>query len=180
LIGDSTAKVESGSVLVARAGETMDEIVQAVRRVTDIMGEISAASDEQSQGIEQVSRAVGQMDEVTQQNAALVEQAAAAAASLEEQTRKLKDVVSHWQVSSDAPSSDPRARLEPRVVARPHANSAIKVAARPNVAANRAVNKLIATPASAASANASAPATPVAKAPATKLAVAASGDWETF
>ena len=115
LIGDSTAKVESGSVLVARAGETMDEIVQAVRRVTDIMGEISAASDEQSQGIEQVSRAVGQMDEVTQQNAALVEEAAAAAASLEEQTRKLKDVVSHWQVSSDAPSSDPRARLEPKV-----------------------------------------------------------------
>ena len=180
LIGDSTAKVESGSVLVARAGETMNEIVQAVRRVTDIMGEISAASDEQSQGIEQVSRAVGQMDEVTQQNAALVEQAAAAAASLEEQTRKLKDVVGHWQVSSDVSSSDPRARIEPRVVARAHASSAIKVAARPNVAANRAVNKLIATPASAASANASAPATPVAKAPATKLAVAASGDWETF
>jgi methyl-accepting chemotaxis protein len=180
LIGDSTAKVESGSVLVARAGETMDEIVQAVRRVTDIMGEISAASDEQSQGIEQVSRAVGQMDEVTQQNAALVEQAAAAAASLEEQTRKLKDVVSHWQVSSDASSSDPRARLEPKVITRTHASPAIKVAARPNVAANRAVNKLIASPAPAASVNASAPATPVAKAPATKLAVAASGDWETF
>jgi methyl-accepting chemotaxis protein I, serine sensor receptor len=123
------------------------------------------------------------MDEVTQQNAALVEQAAAAAASLEEQTRKLKDVVSHWQVSSDAPSSDPRARLEPRVVARTHASPAIKVAARPNVAANRAVNKLIASPAPAASASASAPAAavkPVAKAPATKLAVAASGDWETF
>ncbi|MEA3116468.1 MAG: methyl-accepting chemotaxis protein serine sensor receptor [Caballeronia sp.] len=183
LIGDSTAKVESGSVLVARAGETMGEIVQAVRRVTDIMGEISAASDEQSQGIEQVSRAVGQMDEVTQQNAALVEQAAAAAASLEEQTRKLKDVVSHWQVSSDASSGDPRARLEPKVVTRAHASPAIKVAARPNVVANRAVNKLIASPAPAASANASAPAapaTPVAKAPATKLAVAASGDWETL
>ncbi|HMC43837.1 MAG TPA: methyl-accepting chemotaxis protein, partial [Caballeronia sp.] len=151
-------------------------------RVTDIMGEISAASDEQSQGIEQVSRAVGQMDEVTQQNAALVEQAAAAAASLEEQTRKLKDVVGHWQVSSDVSSSDPRARIEPRVVARAHASSAIKVAARPNVAANRAVNKLIASPAPAASAPAApaAPAKSVAKAPATKLAVAASGDWETF
>ncbi|EGD01190.1 methyl-accepting chemotaxis sensory transducer, partial [Burkholderia sp. TJI49] len=71
LIGDSADKVESGSALVARAGSTMDEIVQAVRRVTDIMGEISAASDEQSTGIEQVNRAVGQMDAVTQQNAAL-------------------------------------------------------------------------------------------------------------
>ncbi len=71
----------------------MGEIVQAVRRVTDIMGEISAASDEQSDGIEQVNRAVTQMDSVTQQNAALVEQAAAAAASLEDQTRQLQAVV---------------------------------------------------------------------------------------
>ena len=77
----------------------MDEIVQAVRRVTDIMGEISAASDEQSTGIEQVNRAVGQMDSVTQQNAALVEQAAAAAASLEEQTRQMKAIVSGWRVA---------------------------------------------------------------------------------
>ncbi|WP_175958272.1 methyl-accepting chemotaxis protein [Burkholderia sp. BCC0405] len=99
LIGDSAEKVESGSALVARAGSTMDEIVQAVRRVTDIMGEISAASDEQSTGIEQVNRAVGQMDSVTQQNAALVEQAAAAAASLEEQTRQMKAIVSGWRVS---------------------------------------------------------------------------------
>jgi hypothetical protein len=122
------------------------------------------------------------MDEVTQQNAALVEQAAAAAASLEEQTRKLKDVVGHWQVSSDTPSSDQRARIEPTVAIRPRETPAIKVAARPNVAANRAVNKLIASPASAASASASAPAAakPAAKAPAAKLAVAAAGDWETF
>ncbi|ABB06962.1 methyl-accepting chemotaxis protein [Burkholderia lata] len=98
LIGDSAEKVESGSALVSRAGSTMDEIVQAVRRVTDIMGEISAASDEQSTGIEQVNRAVGQMDSVTQQNAALVEQAAAAAASLEEQTRQMKTIVSGWRV----------------------------------------------------------------------------------
>jgi methyl-accepting chemotaxis protein len=187
LIGDSTAKVESGSVLVTRAGKTMDEIVQAVRRVTDIMGEISAASDEQSQGIEQVSRAVGQMDEVTQQNAALVEEAAAAAASLEEQTRKLKDVVGHWQVSSDAPSGEPRARIEPSVGGAARANPAIKVAARPNVAANRAVNRLSSelrskldsakSPAPASSPEA---ATPAANAPAAKLAVAAAGDWETF
>ncbi|KAG8151379.1 methyl-accepting chemotaxis protein [Burkholderia catarinensis] len=99
LIGDSAGKVDSGSALVARAGSTMDEIVQAVRRVTDIMGEISAASEEQSTGIEQVNRAVGQMDSVTQQNAALVEQAAAAAASLEEQTRQMKAIVSGWRVA---------------------------------------------------------------------------------
>jgi methyl-accepting chemotaxis protein-1 (serine sensor receptor) len=98
LIGDSADKVQSGSTLVSRAGSTMDEIVLAVRRVTDIMGEISAASEEQSTGIEQVNRAVTQMDDVTQQNAALVEQAAAAAASLEEQTRQLKAVVSAWRV----------------------------------------------------------------------------------
>ncbi|KXU89647.1 chemotaxis protein [Paraburkholderia monticola] len=99
LIGDSADKVKSGSELVGRAGTTMDEIVQAVRRVTDIMGEISAASEEQSGGIEQVNRAVVQMDSVTQQNAALVEQAAAAAASLEDQTRQLQSVLSGWKVA---------------------------------------------------------------------------------
>jgi methyl-accepting chemotaxis protein len=99
LIGDSSDKVHSGSELVARAGTTMDEIVQAVRRVTDIMGEISAASEEQSGGIEQVNRAVVQMDSVTQQNAALVEQAAAAAASLEDQTHQLQAVLNGWKVT---------------------------------------------------------------------------------
>ena len=178
LIGDSTAKVESGSQLVARAGTTMDEIVQAVRRVTDIMGEISAASDEQSQGIEQVSRAVGQMDEVTQQNAALVEEAAAAAASLEEQTRKLKDVVGHWQVSGDTAQPG---RVEPSVATSSNANRAIapiKVVSRPNVAANRAVNKVDAKVDAKVMAEATAAekAQPSAKAP--KLAAA--GDWETF
>ena len=78
LIGDTVARVDNGTTLVGRAGQTMEEIVQAVKRVTDIMGEISAASAEQSSGIEQVNRAVAQMDEVTQQNAALVEEAAAA------------------------------------------------------------------------------------------------------
>ncbi|KVL27820.1 chemotaxis protein [Burkholderia territorii] len=113
LIGDSAEKVESGSALVARAGSTMDEIVQAVRRVTDIMGEISAASDEQSTGIEQVNRAVGQMDSVTQQNAALVEQAAAAAASLEEQTRQMKAVVSAWRVAGGIALAPARPAAQP-------------------------------------------------------------------
>src|SRR5512147_2455503 len=82
LIGDSVDKVENGSKLVANAGQTMDEIVTSIKRVTDIMAEISAASAEQSAGIEQVNTAITQMDEVTQQNAALVEEAAAAAESL--------------------------------------------------------------------------------------------------
>ncbi|CAE6955429.1 methyl-accepting chemotaxis protein [Paraburkholderia nemoris] len=89
LIGDSVQKVQTGSALVERAGATMDQIVSAVARVTDIMGEISAATDEQSRGIEQVNRAVGQMDSITQQNAALVEEAAAASRLLEDQGRQL-------------------------------------------------------------------------------------------
>ncbi|MCP3728279.1 methyl-accepting chemotaxis protein [Paraburkholderia sp. CNPSo 3272] len=105
LINDSAEKVQSGSQLVGRAGTTMEEILQAVRRVTDIMGEISAASEEQSGGIEQVNRAVTQMDTVTQQNAALVEQAAAAAASLEEQTRQLQNVLGTWTTGGAAARS---------------------------------------------------------------------------
>ncbi|HEY2607750.1 MAG TPA: methyl-accepting chemotaxis protein [Paraburkholderia sp.] len=117
LIGDSVDKVQSGSTLVGRAGTTMDEIVQAVRRVTDIMGEISAASEEQSGGIEQVNRAVVQMDEVTQQNAALVEQAAAAAASLEDQTRQLQAVVDGWKVAGGQARSG-SAAVRPQAAAR--------------------------------------------------------------
>ncbi|AKC68331.1 methyl-accepting chemotaxis protein [Pandoraea oxalativorans] len=99
LIESSNGRVQDGSVLVAQAGQTMHDVVQAVRRVTDIMGEISAASEEQSHGIEQVGRAVTQMDEVTQQNAALVEQAAAAAASMEDQARALDQAVAAFRMS---------------------------------------------------------------------------------
>ncbi|TDV27970.1 methyl-accepting chemotaxis sensory transducer with TarH sensor [Paraburkholderia caballeronis] len=107
LINDSAEKVQSGSQLVGRAGATMDEILQAVRRVTDIMGEISAASEEQSGGIEQVNRAITQMDTVTQQNAALVEEAAAAAASLEEQTSQLKAVMGRWRTGGAQGRAEP-------------------------------------------------------------------------
>ncbi|MEW9582473.1 methyl-accepting chemotaxis protein [Paraburkholderia sp. DGU8] len=93
LILTSVERVKGGSLLAQEAGQTMNEIIVAVRRVTDIMGEISAASEEQSGGIDQVARAVTQMDEVTQQNAALVEQAAAAAASLESQAEALRSAV---------------------------------------------------------------------------------------
>ena len=101
LIEDSVGKVKVGADQVTRAGSTMQEIVLSVRRVTDIMGEISSASQEQSNGIDQVNRAVSQMDEVTQQNAALVEQAAAAAGSLEEQAMRLAKEVSVFRLRSN-------------------------------------------------------------------------------
>ncbi|WP_317205906.1 methyl-accepting chemotaxis protein, partial [Janthinobacterium sp.] len=94
LIGDSVEKVEAGSRLVNEAGTTMADIVASITRVTDIMGEITAASQEQSAGIEQVNQAIAQMDQVTQQNAALVEEAAAAAESMQDQAQTLSEVVS--------------------------------------------------------------------------------------
>jgi len=105
LIGDSVEKVEGGSKLVAQAGQTMEEIVSSIRRVTDIMSEITAASVEQSQGIEQVNLAITQMDEVTQQNAALVEEAAAAAEALEEQAQNLSVSVATFKVDEGSGST---------------------------------------------------------------------------
>ncbi|MCA3187283.1 MAG: chemotaxis protein, partial [Cupriavidus sp.] len=102
LIGNTVSRVENGAAQVGEAGATMDEIVQAVKRVTDIMGDISSASAEQSAGIEQVNEAVAQMDEGTQQNAALVEQAAAAAGALEEQADRLRESISTFRVSTQA------------------------------------------------------------------------------
>jgi len=98
LIDTSVERVQSGSALVDEAGRTMTEISGAVQRVTDIMGEIAAASEEQSSGIDQVARAVTQMDEVTQQNAALVEEAAAAAQSLEDQAAALRTAVETFRL----------------------------------------------------------------------------------
>ena len=101
LIGDSVDKVEAGSKQVDQAGTTMQEIVSAVKRVTDIMSEIAAASNEQSAGIEQVNQAIIQMDEVTQQNAALVEQAAAAAEAMQEQSGALMEAVSIFKLEAN-------------------------------------------------------------------------------
>jgi len=113
LIGDSVGKVEDGSKLVAQAGQTMEEIVTSIRRVTDIMSEITAASIEQSSGIEQVNLAITQMDEVTQQNAALVEQAAAAAESLEEQAQNLSASVSTFKMDDSVAAKPSRAKPAP-------------------------------------------------------------------
>ena len=98
LIDDSVLQVDSGTALVQQAGSTMAEVVSSVRRVSDVVAEISAASSEQSTGIEEVNKAIVQMDEVTQQNAALVEQAAAAAGSLQEQAANLAGVVSVFRL----------------------------------------------------------------------------------
>jgi len=105
LISDSVRKIESGNTLVSRSGDTMKEIVMAIKRVNDIMAEIAAASAEQSTGIEEISTAVSQIDEMTQQNAALVEEAAAAAESLQSQADQLNRSVAQFKLSGDAETS---------------------------------------------------------------------------
>ncbi|MEG0202353.1 MAG: methyl-accepting chemotaxis protein, partial [Comamonas sp.] len=102
LISTSVERVEQGTQLVDKAGTTMAEIVSAIRRVTDIMGEISAASSEQSQGVAQVGEAVTQMDQSTQQNAALVEESAAAAGALRKQAQDLVQAVAVFQLPASA------------------------------------------------------------------------------
>ncbi|KRC19170.1 methyl-accepting chemotaxis protein [Acidovorax sp. Root217] len=98
LIGASVERVEAGTALVDRAGQTMGEVVNSIRRVTDIMGEISAASGEQSMGVDQINEAVTQMDQTTQQNAALVEEMAAAASSLSHQAHGLVETVAQFKL----------------------------------------------------------------------------------
>ncbi len=128
LIGDSVEKVGTGTKLVDEAGKTMEEIVFSVKRVTDIMAEITAASQEQSTGIEQVNQAITQMDEVTQQNAALVEQAAAAAESMQEQAQNLAQAVSVFKLDHEA--ADGMARAVPKPAARTHTATVVQLAAR--------------------------------------------------
>jgi methyl-accepting chemotaxis protein len=113
LIGDSVEKVDVGSKLVESAGKTMDDIVNSVKRVTDIMGEITAASQEQSTGIEQVNQAITQMDQVTQQNAALVEQAAAASESMKVQALSMSELVSSFTLSPHADHPEMTERRSP-------------------------------------------------------------------
>ena len=98
LINASVERVEQGTALVDKAGETMTEVVSSIRRVTDIVGEITAASGEQRAGVAQVSEAVSTMDQATQQNAALVEEMAAAASSLKSQADDLVGVVAVFKL----------------------------------------------------------------------------------
>ncbi|MCW0374237.1 hypothetical protein NB691_001071 [Xanthomonas sacchari] len=125
LISDSVQEVAQGSTLVNRAGTTMTEVVASVKRVTDIMAEISAASAEQSAGIDQVSKTVMQLDEGTQQNAALVEEASAAAKSMEDQAAELARAVAVFRLAGGAAIS-----VAPAPAARPQpARSAVRAVA---------------------------------------------------
>ncbi|MCU6618890.1 methyl-accepting chemotaxis protein [Achromobacter mucicolens] len=203
LIEDSVTKVGAGSQQVERAGSTMQEIVASVKRVTDIMGEISAASEEQSSGIDQVNRAVSQMDEVTQQNAALVEEAAAAAGSLQEQAQRLAEAVSVFKINASevievparqlaqqrsaplmaAPKpaqeepAKPAAQAEPAPAPKAAPAPRLTQVARPKPAGATAARPLR-RPAARAADAADAPA--AAPKPATRRPPPSDDDWESF
>jgi methyl-accepting chemotaxis protein len=134
LIGDSFEQVNNGTRLVQQAGTTMEEVVSSVRRVTDIMAEITAASHEQSDGIGQVNQAITQMDQVTQQNAALVEEAAAAAECLQDQSAQLARAAAGFKL--DAAAQPPR--LAAGTAARPPAAASKLASAARLGAAHRA------------------------------------------
>ncbi|KWF76965.1 hypothetical protein WL93_27660 [Burkholderia diffusa] len=172
LIDASVERIRTGSTLVDEAGRTMSDVISAVQRVTDIMGEIAAASEEQSGGIDQVARAVAQMDEVTQQNAALVEEAAAAAQSLDEQAARLRETASVFRIDDDAAGTAATSvRPAPRAVAAP----TVVPVSPPAPAVTR--NDRDAAPKRAAPARKQAAAAAV---PAPALASAGADDWETF
>jgi methyl-accepting chemotaxis protein len=128
LITDSVTKTSEGTQLVENAGTTMQEIVSSVQRVTDIMGEITAASNEQSAGIDQVNQAVTSMDETTQQNAALVEEAAAAAESLVDQAISLMETVNEFNLDGRSGTQERRSTNSPMRPARAASNPAPKSA----------------------------------------------------
>ncbi|WP_226991886.1 methyl-accepting chemotaxis protein, partial [Cronobacter condimenti] len=109
LIQESVDRVNSGSAMVNKAGDTMKDIVSSVEGVSGIMTEISHASDEQSRGIDQISKAVSELDSTTQQNAALVQESSAAAASLEQQAGELSQLISLFKLG-DAISKKPSAK----------------------------------------------------------------------
>ena len=183
LIAASVERVEQGSALVDRAGVTMQEVVGSIRRVTDIVAEISAASTEQSSGVAQVGQAVTQMDQATQQNAALVQQSAAAAASLKAQAHQLVDAVAVFKLANSpavAGRAVPSARpTQPAPVARaatapqPSVLGHVAIERRSPLRARNVVRPKFGKPAAAAVAAT----VPVAPATAPR---GASDDWESF
>ncbi len=145
LIGDSVDKVDAGAKLVDQAGATMEQVVESIRRVTDIMAEITHATQEQTGGIEQVNQAIGLMDEATQQNAALVEESAAAATSMQEQAAKLAQVVGVFKLDAHSVA-----------VAAPKAAPARAIAVRPKPAARAVKAPVVAAKAAKPAARATA------------------------
>ena len=186
LISASVDRVELGSKLVDEAGNTMQEVVASIRRVTDIMGEISAASTEQSMGVSQVGEAVTQMDQVTQQNAALVEEMAAAASSLKNQAEELLNTVNVLKVDGAAVSSSGQrpAAVGPRRAIRDITPKPMAVGSNASYASNASKTAKLSAPSSA-----SAPAAaskPEAQAPAQQVAKSntqsgsGNDEWESF
>ncbi|MDO8700024.1 MAG: methyl-accepting chemotaxis protein [Rhodoferax sp.] len=180
LINASVERVEHGTTLVDQAGSTMTEVVTSIRRVTDIMGEISAASNEQALGVAQVGEAVTQMDQATQQNAALVEEMAAAASSLKSQAQDLVGTVAVFKLSPAQGSSGlrrsapPAQSAAPRAAAPAAARSSLAPAKKPAIAGKP---QALAAPAKPAAPPAAKPSPkPVAKA----AAAGGDDDWETF
>ncbi|OJX31812.1 MAG: hypothetical protein BGO74_05160 [Burkholderiales bacterium 68-12] len=166
LIGASVERMEAGTVLADRAGQTMAEVVQSIQRVTDIMGEISAASSEQSRGVDQVNDAVTQMDQTTQQNAALVEEMAAAASSLNAQAQELVSTVAVFQLGAQGAGAGSRPPA-------PRPPAAAKVSATqpvPQAAPRPAAPPALRRPAPALQMP---PARPATRAP-------GNDDWESF
>jgi methyl-accepting chemotaxis protein len=170
LISASVERVEQGSALVDQAGATMTEVVGSIRRVTDIMGEISAASTEQSQGVAQVGEAVVQMDQTTQQNAALVEEMAAAASSLQNQAQELVQVVSIFKIDQGSVSRAATRATPPRAAAPMRVQTERRTATKeaPELASAAPAKPALSSPARA---------TP---APGGSARSEDSGDWESF
>ena len=169
LIGASVERVEYGSTLVDQAGSTMNEVVAAIRRVSDIVGEISAASSEQSSGVAQVGQAVNQIDQATQQNAALVEEMAAAASGLKGQAMDLVNAVSVFKLQGGAMVSAPARQT-------PSPPSLVKPVAPRQLSASKPPPK----PVAKALAKAPSPKLMAAPAKAPVASAAADDEWETF
>ncbi|MDY0744976.1 methyl-accepting chemotaxis protein [Paucibacter sp. R3-3] len=172
LIGVSVERVQNGTQLVDRAGQTIEGVVVSVQKLADLVGEISSASREQSSGIGQVGEAITQLDQATQQNAALVEQSAAASESLKTQAKSLLDAVASFKLSANAPATAasapaPRAahRPAPAPAAKPAAAAAAVTAKKP------AAPKPRVKPAAVAAKPAASPA---------QATVEADGDWTSF
>ena len=183
LIGASVEKVELGSRLVQDAGGTMQEIVQSVQRVTDMIGEVTAASTEQSTGIGQVNQAVVNLDQMTQQNAALVEESTAAAQSLREQARQLAEAVSVFKVQGGGvQAAAPVARSTPAPAPVPAAAAARAPAAcKPAVRAPAPkASARLAQPAATAPARPSKAASPPPAATPRAAPAGGEDDWESF
>ncbi len=178
LIQDSVRKVQDGSVLVTQSGQTLEQIVASVKKVSDIVAEIAAASREQSSGIEQVNRAVMQMDELTQQNAALVEQATASSQAMADQARELNEMMNRYRVQRDGESMSTSASAAQSPVAERAPAAAKSAAAAERRSKARPWTGKRERPAAAAATNGSAghavPAAP------RKQASNSDSDWQEF